>query len=88
MILPVMANRIRARTQIFKAMPETGINEGYRLKLSIESPCLYTGECQNNKSYDETVGCQKMRGSNCCYEILLKKMPIAESVRKLWKIMR
>jgi hypothetical protein len=40
MILPVMANRIRARTQIFKAMPETGITEGYRLKLSIESPCL------------------------------------------------
>jgi hypothetical protein len=30
---------------------------------------------------------KKMRGSNCCYEILLKKMPIAESVRKIWKMM-
>ncbi|OBQ35126.1 MAG: hypothetical protein AN485_14325, partial [Anabaena sp. MDT14b] len=40
MILPVMANRIRARTQIFKAMPEAGITERYRLKLSIESPRL------------------------------------------------
>jgi hypothetical protein len=36
----VMANRIRARTQIFKAMPEAGITERYRLKLSIESPRL------------------------------------------------
>jgi hypothetical protein len=42
MILPVMANRIRARTQIFKAMPEVGITERYRLKLSIESPRLKT----------------------------------------------
>ena len=40
MILPVMANRIRARTQIFKAVPEAGITERYRLKLSIESPRL------------------------------------------------
>jgi hypothetical protein len=42
MILPVMANRIRVRTQIFKAMPEAGITERYRLKLSIESPRLKT----------------------------------------------
>jgi hypothetical protein len=40
MISPARANEIRARTQIFKAMPETGITEGYRLKLSIESPRL------------------------------------------------
>ena len=40
MISPARANEIRARTQIFKAVPETGITEGYRLKLSIESPRL------------------------------------------------
>jgi hypothetical protein len=34
MISPARANEIRARTQIFKAMPETGITEGYRLKVN------------------------------------------------------
>jgi len=31
---------------------------------------------------------QTRHSGQCCYQILLKKMPIAESVGKLWKMMR